>query len=101
MTDLTIDREGPRVSLTGELDVATVPELEAAVTAARADGGEELVIDLSGLEFMDSSGLRCLMQADDRAAAEGWRLTLVRGPDAVHRVFEVTRMDRRLTFARP
>ena len=101
MSDLTIDREGPRLSLTGELDLDTVPELEAAVAAARAEGADEVVVDLSGLGFMDSSGLRCLVQADDRATAEGWRLILVRGPDPVHRVFEITRMDQRLTFAHP
>ena len=98
MSNLTIEREPGRLTLEGELDLAGVPDLEAALATARADGADEILVDLGALEFMDSSGLRCLVQADQRAAAEGWRLLLARGPAPVHRVFEITRMDQRLSF---
>jgi len=98
MSNLTIERSGGRIALEGELDLASVAELEAAVDGARAEGNETVVLDLSELEFMDSSGLRSVVQIDKRAKDEGWSFSLVRGPDAVHRVFELTRMDRRLTF---
>jgi anti-anti-sigma factor len=45
---------------------------------------------------MDSTGLRTIVTADARAREEGRRLAIVRGPDAVHRVFSVTRLDERL-----
>jgi anti-sigma B factor antagonist len=101
MSNLTIGREPGRLTLEGELDLASVPELEAAVAAVRGDGAAEVVIDLRELAFMDSSGLRCLVQLDDAARADGWQLKLVRGPDAVHRLLELTRMDQRLTFEEP
>ena len=98
MSELTVERDGPNLALEGELDLAGVAVLESAIAAAREEGAEEVVVDLRELEFMDSSGLRCLVQADERAREDGWRLTLVRGPAGVHRIFEITRMDQRLTF---
>jgi anti-sigma B factor antagonist len=55
-----------------------------------------VVLDLSGLSFLDSSGLRCLVRADERAKEASRRLVLVRGPDAVQKVFEITRLEERL-----
>jgi anti-sigma B factor antagonist len=81
----------------GELDLATSPELERLVLG-RLDAGGAVVLDLRGLEFMDSSGLRLVVMADMRARETGRRFTLVRGGDTVHRVFEITRMSERLDF---
>jgi anti-anti-sigma factor len=47
---------------------------------------------------MDSSGLRLVLEADMRARRDGRRLVVVRGPDAVHRVFTVATLDKRLEF---
>jgi anti-anti-sigma factor len=55
-----------------------------------------LVVDLSKLTFLDSTGLRCIVTADERARSEGRRIVIVRGPDAVQRVFTITRLDDRL-----
>lgn len=83
----------------GELDVAGTPAVEDALTAAAAEPEVEgIVIDLSQLEFMDSSGLRAVVQADQRMRSTGVRFALVRGGEAVHRVFELTRMTDRLTW---
>ena len=101
MSILGIDRIAGRIALEGELDISTVPELEEAVAAARAEGASEVIIDMSDLEFMDSTGLRFLVQSDERAREEGWRLALVRGPDPVQRVLEITRMAGRLTWVEP
>jgi anti-sigma B factor antagonist len=54
------------------------------------------VVDLSKLTFLDSTGLRCIVTADERARAEGRRIVIVRGPDAVQRVFTITKLDDRL-----
>lgn len=49
------------------------------------------MVDLAGLRFIDSTGLRTLIQAHVRAEREGQELVLVPGPDSVQRVFELTR----------
>ncbi len=54
------------------------------------------MVDLSKLSFLDSTGLRCIVTADERARQEGRRIVIVRGPDAVQRVFAITRLDDRL-----
>ena len=55
-----------------------------------------VVLDLSKLTFLDSTGLRCLVTADERARDEGRRVVIVRGPEPVQRVFSITRLEERL-----
>jgi anti-sigma B factor antagonist len=87
------------VAPTGELDLsgATVLEAELDRLAAEPELGS-VVLDLRGLEFMDSSGLRLVVLADMRAREAGRRFALIRGGETVHRVFEITRMSDRLDF---
>jgi anti-anti-sigma factor len=74
----------------GELDLRTSPELEDRLTRA-FDGGAELVIlDLRQIEFMDSTGLRVLLSAHQRAHETGRRFALVKGADQVERVLTLT-----------
>jgi anti-sigma B factor antagonist len=87
-----------RLILTGELDLAVVPQFEAEMQDAESASPRVLLIDLSALEFVDSSGLRSLVLADERAHEQGRRLAIVPGPPMVHRVFEITKLDRRLDF---
>jgi anti-sigma B factor antagonist len=87
------------VAPTGELDLSGATVLEAELD--RLEEAPELgavVLDLRGLEFMDSSGLRLVVLADMRAREAGRRFALIRGGDTVHRVFEITRMSDRLEF---
>lgn len=91
--------EGVRVRLQGELDIATAPEADDELRRAEAEGPDLLAVDLSGLSFMDSTGLRLVVAADQRAREAGRRLQLVRGPEAVQRVFELTGIDGRLEWA--
>ena len=94
------DRDGrAHLTLRGELDLATAPELEQLVTE-RIDGSQEVVIDLRGLDFMDSSGIRVLVAAHARAGRAGARLFIVR-PDpgsAVAKILEVAGLDRELNL---
>jgi anti-sigma B factor antagonist len=64
------------VTIRGELDLATAPELETALLE-RLDAGQEVVLDLRELEFMDSSGLRVLVTAHARAADGGPKFAIV------------------------
>ncbi len=59
---------------------------------------DRLVIDLAALEFMDSTGLRTLLEARERALSEGHGLALRRGPRQVQRVLELTRTDEVFEF---
>lgn len=85
-----------RVVLAGELDIASADELEKQLTAVETDSPGTLVLDLRRVEFIDSTGLRALIAADERARSEGRRLAVVRGPDAVARLLTVTQLDQRL-----
>lgn len=87
------------VALGGELDVRGSSILDPELARiATEPGPEAVVLDLRGLRFMDSSGLRSVVVADAALRAAGRRLVLVRGDHEVHRVFAVTRMDERLEF---
>jgi anti-sigma B factor antagonist len=93
----TSDREGgAQIALTGELDIATAPQLEDEVRRLEAEGCGLIVIDLRGLEFMDSSGLRALLAADTRSRERGARVVIVRGDERIQRVLRITRLDERL-----
>ena len=74
----------------GEVDLATAPQLRAAIDAALVSGAREVCVDFSETTFMDSSGLHALVAATHRAAAVGCELTLVCPPGPVARVIELS-----------
>jgi len=78
------------LALDGELDLAGARGLEESLAAAEREGPARLVVDLARLAFIDSSGLRVLLQANARAKEHGRELLLRPGTPAVQRVFEVT-----------
>ncbi len=78
------------ISLSGELDLATVQFLDRELRAVESANPGLVVIDLSRVQFMDSTGLRALLRARESADANGHRLVLKRGPAAVQRVLELT-----------
>jgi anti-sigma B factor antagonist len=84
------------VTLSGDLDLSTAKRAEQAIEDAERSGHKTVVIDLRGLSFMDSTGLRVLVSADKRARRSNRRTVIVQGPAAVRRVFEITRLDERL-----
>ena len=87
------------VSPKGELDLSGAAVLEAELERLAEDPElATVVLDMRGLEFMDSSGLRLVVVADMQAREAGRRFALVRGDETVHRVFEITRMSDRLDF---
>jgi len=84
------------LALIGELDLSTVEKVEDELRKAEDGGAETVVLDLSSLSFLDSTGLRTIVTADQRARKSGRRLAIVKGPETVHRVFTITRLDERL-----
>lgn len=79
--------------LSGELDIATADRLTAELEAVETAADARRVIDLSGLTFMDSTGLRVLIAANRSAAEGGYELVIVTGESPARRVLELTRMD--------
>jgi len=93
----TEDRDGlVHMSLMGELDLSSVAKVQEELRRIEANAPATLVVDLSKLSFLDSTGLRCIVTADERAREQGRRIVIVRGPDAVQRVFAITRLEERL-----
>jgi len=80
----------------GELDLSTVGKVQEELRRVEKSSPPTVVIDLSRVTFLDSTGLRCIVTADERARDEGRRLVIVRGPDTVQRVFSITRLEERL-----
>jgi anti-sigma B factor antagonist len=86
-TPLVITPTGAGLAIAGEIDAHTAPQISAAVAEA---GGSSLEIDLSGVQFVDSSGLRALIEAHQQYEAGGGSLTLVRPSAVVTRLFEIS-----------
>jgi anti-sigma B factor antagonist len=87
------------IAPTGELDLSGAAILQAELDRLAQDGDlGGVVLDLRGLAFMESSGLRLVVLADMQARDAGRRFAIVRGDETVHRVFEITRMSDRLDF---
>ena len=92
------DPESATVTLSGELDIATVPRVEEAIDAMLAGDVRTLTVDLSGLSFVDSSGLRLFIVLEQRAAEQGWELRLLRPDAQVLTVFRVSGVEENLPF---
>lgn len=82
------------VSVDGELDLHTTPELEHALGTVLARGGRNVVVDLVGLQFVDSTALATLLRALPRFRSRGGRLLLVTEDRRILRTFEITGLDR-------
>lgn len=86
------------LSLTGELDIDGVPLFEAELLRAMADSPATVAVDLAGLEFLDSTGLRAIVEAHETLSAQGARLVLTEGPRNVQLTFSLTGLEAHLTF---
>jgi anti-anti-sigma factor len=97
--DVAVRREGSAllVAPRGEIDLATVDLVRGAVEAER-EPGDNLVLDLREVAFMDTSGLRFILELVDHAERDSFSVRIVRGPTAVQRVFEVSGLEPRLPF---
>ena len=80
----------------GELDLATVETLRAALDGIENAG--RLVLDLRGLSFIDSTGLRLLVALHQRAQRDGFQLTLVAPAAPADRAIQLSGLDQALPF---
>ena len=86
------------VRLHGEFDMASFEEVDAILASEQLNGHKRVIVDLRGLEFIDSSGLRALVRAQKRAQTAGRQFCIVRGSEQVQRVFELTGLQDYLLF---
>jgi anti-sigma B factor antagonist len=86
------------LKLSGELDLASYEALDDELCRIEATDASRIVIDLSELTFLDSAGIRLLVEAETRSRSDSNRLRLVRGNDKVQRTLRLCRLEERLPF---
>lgn len=95
----TEQRDGATVlELQGEMDISEGDRFQQELFTAEREEPPVLVLDLRGLTFLDSTGLRMVLEADSRARKANRRLAIIPGPEVVHRVFLIAMLDKRLDF---
>ena len=92
------DRDAVRVRAIGSLDLATVSVLEQQLNELREAGFRRLIVDLGGLDFMDSTGLKLALAWHAAAQEDGFEIGFAPGPPAVQRVFELTGTSDHISF---
>ena len=88
------------VSPRGELDMATAGAVDQELRELRRAGVANILLDLGGLTFMDSSGLHLITKWVSEASKDGFELELEPGPPAVQRIFDLTAMSDSLPWRR-
>ena len=85
------------ISPSGEIDLATVGQLEDAL-AASGDGSTDVAVDLMGVTFMDSTGLRALLAANQNLSESGRRLVLIVNGGPVDRMLDISGVGQTLAI---
>jgi stage II sporulation protein AA (anti-sigma F factor antagonist) len=96
--ELESKRDRVRVRPIGEIDLATVHVVQAHLRELEAAGFKQVTLDLRAVGFLDSTGLRMILDWDARSRADGFAFSLVAGPPTVQRLFDLTDTTARLTF---
>jgi anti-sigma B factor antagonist len=97
--DISRNERGVVVHVRGEIDMASAPQLEAAIDRAREDRPEQLDLDLAEVDFIDISGLRVLINAYQRANKQGERLILQRASPPVRRLLALSSVSELIPVA--
>ncbi|KAB2345272.1 STAS domain-containing protein [Actinomadura rudentiformis] len=86
------------VRLRGELDIANADDLRQTLRSARREHGDLVILDLEGLEFMDSHGLSVIISCHKAATEAGGSVSLAAPRPIVRRTLEVTGLASRLAI---
>lgn len=92
--------EATVVALSGELDFGTVGQVQQRLAELR-EAERPAVLDLDGLTFMDSTGIRLVLTACEEAERSGWGFRVTRGSERVRRVLEAAQVIDRLPYDDP
>jgi anti-anti-sigma factor len=93
LSEEQFDADTRVISVTGEIHVTTAPEFSTRLNDAIAAGARGVVIDMSGVEFIDSTGLSVLLNGLRRVTRASGTLSLVVSNPTVLRLFEITKLD--------
>jgi anti-sigma B factor antagonist len=99
--DIAVERRAGRVvlKLEGEFDLSSEAQFQERLAELRDPGLAELILDMRGLEFIDSSGLRLIIKLAGTARDEDFKLTLIPGEGQVESVLKTTGLDRILPIS--
>ncbi len=100
-TELEPHRDTILVAAEGELDMSSAGQLDAQLRELREAGFRRIVLDLRGLSFIDSSGLRTILDAHAASRTACVDFVLIQGPKPVRRLFELTATEAALHFVDP
>ncbi len=92
-TERDVDDRATVVAVDGEIHVSTAPEFSGVLAAAIEGGRIRLVLDLTDVVFIDSTGLSVLLNALRRVTRAGGRMAIVCSNPTVLRLFEITHLD--------
>jgi anti-sigma B factor antagonist len=93
LAEQDLDARTHVIAISGEIHVSTAPEFSRRLTSAIAHGKTAVVLDLSGTEFIDSTGLSVLLNGLRKVTRQHGRMALVCTNPTVLRLFEITRLD--------
>jgi anti-anti-sigma factor len=97
--DVTQPSEGVYlVSLSGEMDIATGPEFTARIAELGSGGSHRVVVDLSGLTFLDSSGINALVSSARAIGTDGGEVVLAAPTPHIWQVFEIVNLSEVVTI---
>jgi anti-sigma B factor antagonist len=88
--------DGIHVELTGELDISSASSVESRLIEIEEREPERLILDLRRVNFIDSTGLSMIINADGRAKKAGRRLTIVSGEGVPQRILRTVGLEDRL-----
>ena len=94
MDTRTVDEEVPLIDLEGEVDVYTAPQLKQQMISILEEGASELVVDLTKVEYLDSTALGVLIGGLKRMREREGNMVLVCPSPRIRRVFEITGLDK-------
>jgi anti-anti-sigma factor len=96
-----VNGQSATLAIAGELDMRTAEQLLDCLAEQRANGVTDVTVDLTELSFMDSSGLKALIDLHDRSRTESWELSMIAPEyEAAALVLRATGADRVLPFTR-
>ena len=88
--DACVDGRIARIAVFGEVDAATAPELAECLRELTGAGSDEVVVDLTGLDFIDSAGLSVLVGAQMQMRDAGTQLVIASPPPPTRRIFDTS-----------
>ncbi len=97
MNEFSVERSDDttqvQLRLRGDLDLYSAPTLDDALVAVEGEKWPTIVLDMRQLDFIDSMALRLVMRTQARAEQDGRRMVIVRGPQFLDRVLELSGLE--------